>query len=233
MLRRTYPARMAAIAASAALILSLAQPASVSAASFHQYSHAWENTGGNYTGMQVTRIDRAVTGQPSTGCSAPISGSPVYQTQWFKLPGSGNYYELGTGHQCNDTYRYWFGGVSINGQWYLVGYLTGRVNGISHVFQIDRVSTGPGTYYYYYRVDGVTRWTSGPNSNVGHTADTGLESYCSTCNVTKYSNSSLRNLISGTWTPWAGQDGSQVNAPTMCGNWVGPQSWQAGQGTGC
>jgi hypothetical protein len=208
MLRRSYPARLTAIAAAAALIFALAQPAPVRAASFHHYSHAWENTGGNFTGMQVTRIDRAVTGLPSLGCSAPYQGNPVYQTQWFKLPGSGNYYELGTGHQCNDNYIYWFAGVSINSQWMSIGYLTGRVKNLQHVFQIDRQSTGPSTYYYRFRVDGVIRWSSGPNSNVGHTADTGLESYCQNCGVVWYAHSSLRVLKSGTWTPWAGRDGS-------------------------
>ena len=77
----------------------------VVAAGWGGYSHAWENSG-TYDGMSNFRNDVAVSGLPATGCSSgPYTGDPVYQTMWYALNPGTNYFELGTGHQCQDQYR--------------------------------------------------------------------------------------------------------------------------------
>lgn len=202
---------------------------SATGAAFHEYSIGYENTGSGFTGIQVTRTDRAVTGQPSTGCSSPYTGSPVYQTQW--VGGGSNWRELGTGHQCNDTYRYWFWGYGYNGTWVSLGYQTGIVNNQIHTFQISRAPVGADTRYLY-RIDGVTKGSLTSSATFGEVL-TGLESYAANANVVLYSHATLKyQKNDGSFLSWSGQDSSIVGT-SMCGNWIGNTTWQAGQGTGC
>jgi hypothetical protein len=226
---RSWPA----VAAGAALLFGMVIPTPVQAAGFHGYSHAWEITGGNFTGMQVYRLDKAVTSQPSTGCSGHFQGSPVYQTMWLVLPGTGNFYELGTGHQCNDTFRYWYWGLSVNGAFTSLGWQDNITNGASHTFRMDRVTTGPSTYAIYYRVDGVTKRTFSTGAVVAANVDAGLESWCQGCGVDGYANTSLKYLKAGIWQLWAGRDGQQINDPPMCGHWGTDSIWWAGQEPTC
>jgi len=184
-----------------------------------------------YTGVKAYRVDEAVSGQPSDGCSVPISGTPVYQPIWV-INYDTSWKELGTGHQCNDTYRYWYWGYGTSsGTFTLLGYQHPISNGSSHTFEISRVYEGREMYEWF--VDGVEKkylyssWT-------GNEVEVGLESYASGANVVEYLNSSLKyQLNDGTFQNWAGQDGSRVDS-NMCGNWSGATAWYSGQGTqGC
>jgi len=223
------------ISAAAVLIGSqLLAPSPVAAASFHQYSHAWDTGAGSYSGLSVYRVDQAISGIPSDGCGGPIQGSPVYQTQWLWLvSGSaiGNV-ELGTGHQCNDTLRYWYWGYTAasTGVFYLLGYRSGITEGASHYFQIEADRASDGHYYWNYIVSG-TVFDDSLLSSQGSHVDTGLESYASGAVVPGYSHGLLEYKLNNgtTWTYWSGQDGSQVNGPTMCGHWSGATTWYAGE----
>ena len=215
----------------AVLFLTAVLSSQATAASFHGYSHAWESSG-NYAGISNTRIDRAVGGLPSDGCSQPYSGTPVYETMWLQYS-PGNNYELGTGHQCGDQYRYWFWGLSVNSTFYSLGYQTGITNDNSHTFRMDRVLSGFSGYQIYYRIDGATKKTYPTSAANFVDLDVGLESYCQTCTVSAYSNSSLKFKVNDTWSNWAGRDGQQVNDPPMCGSWLSDTSWRSGEVASC
>ncbi len=144
-----------------------------------------------------------------------------------------NFYELGTGHQCNDQYRYWYWGLSANGQWTSLGSQAGITNGVQHLFRMDRQATGQSTYAIYYRIDGVTKRTFTTGAVVGTVLDVGLESYCQGCVVDGYSNQDLKYLKAGVWSFWAGQDGQQANDPPMCGHWAGVTVWWSGEEAAC
>jgi hypothetical protein len=91
------------------LLVSLALWQSASA--FHKYSSAWENTPSEipFTGVNEVRNDVSISGIPNDGCSTPITGTPVYQPEWVvQTSNSDTWTELGTGHQCGDTFRYWY-----------------------------------------------------------------------------------------------------------------------------
>jgi hypothetical protein len=82
------------------LTVFAAQPAW--AVTWHNYSVAFETTFGGFTGLSAYRKDVHVGSQPSTGCSAPYTGGPIYQTEWVSDSDGQRWLELGTGHQCND-----------------------------------------------------------------------------------------------------------------------------------
>lgn len=134
--RRT-PQRIAgALAVAVPLALAVA-PSAVGDGNFHGYSVGQETSyAGEYAGLGVTRVDRAVDGQANTGCGDYFTGNPVYQTQWVSLPGPGDWIEVGTGHQCGDTKRYWFWGYGQGGDWNPIGVRGGVNNGESHRFVI-------------------------------------------------------------------------------------------------
>lgn len=205
----------------------------VAADSSSNYSHAWENTGGNFQGMSNYRTDRAVSGLPSNYCSSPYGYDVVYQPMWFAVAGSGNNFELGTGQQCNDTYRYWYWGLSVNGVYTSLGYQTGISNGPMHTFQIERQVQGPDTIDIVYTIDGVTKLTHPTTAGYGVTLDVGLESHCSGCSVAWYDNYTLKYKKSGVWNYWSGRDGKQVNDPPMCGSWNADDVWISGQVASC
>ncbi len=232
--RRRLLLRFPLVLVSAVLIAAIRAP-SVSAAGFHQYAHAWDNSAGStaYTGLSVYRPDVTISGIPSDGCSSPITGTPVYQTEWLYAL-SPAYLELGTGHQCGDSFAYWFWGYqAAGGGWHLLGYqmISTRSN---HTFQIE---TDPcsGHYCYVFKVDGTIKNQDLSGSH-GSNVDTGLESYTPSAVVQAYSHGSLAyRLNDGTsWTSWSGEDGSQVNTPTMCGHWANPTTWHAAENVvGC
>ncbi len=153
---------------------------------------------------------------------------------WLKY-GDGDNYELGTGHQCGDQYRYWFWGLSIDGAWMPLGHQTGITNGNSHVFRMERVLSGVGGHQIYYRIDGVIKKTYPTSSSNFETLDVGLESYCQACTVGDYTNGSLKSktTTTGSWIGWGGTDGQQVNDPPLCGTWVSDITWRSGQEADC
>jgi hypothetical protein len=188
---------------------------------FHQYSHAWENTSGWYTAFQLSRYDVNVLYQPSTGCGSPWSGDPIYQTMWLYLNSGSNaqVLELGTGHQCNSTYNYWFWDYENNNVWYLIGYRTGITLWTNHAFQISSEYNGS-VYKWNWRIDGNAVYNQMTTSGIGNHLDAGLESYSSGAVVDALEIGPLRyQSYWGAWTNWSGQDGSQVNTPAMCGHW--------------
>ena len=200
-------------------------------ASFHDYSHAWESSS-TYQGMDNNRVDQAVAGLPNANCSSPYGATVVYETMWYQTS-PGNNFELGTGHQCQDQYRYWYWGFSVNGTWSSLGYQTGISNGVSHAFHVRKVNSGFNGWQVYYEIDGVVKKTYATNSTLSNDLDVGLESYCSNCTVTEYLNQQLQYQQSGTWYYWSGEDGHQVNYPPMCGYWQSQSIWVSGQGTPC
>lgn len=233
---RCPPSRTRALVSALAISFSAALATaggSAVASAFHQHSIARENTGSGFTGVQVTRVDKAVTGQPSDGCDGPYRGSPVYQTQWVILNSAGTTWrELGTGHQCNDNYRYWFWGYGVDGTWVSIGIQTGIQNGVEHTFRVQRVFDDS-VYRYQWRIDGVLKATM-TNSATGPRVEAGLESYAQNATVAGHSYKSLKAQkygSGGDFFDWAGRDASVVHS-AMCGFWVTDIRWRAGQGSG-
>ncbi len=198
---------------------------------FHGYSIARETTGSGFTGVHVYRVDQAVRGQPATGCSSPFTGNPVYQTQWVIITADArNWRELGTGHQCNDTYRYWFWGYGTNGTWVPLGTKIGIANGQWHFFKIERVFEDTFNRYKF-SVDHVIQGTMNSNQT-GVRVEVGLESYAQAATVSGHNFTTLQyQQNNGGFVNWQGMDGSRVDPP-LCGFWVAAISWRAGQGAG-
>lgn len=99
------------------LLLTLAAPAWGSHTTGHAHSVAAEVTSNR--GGASTRWDNTMAGIPNNGCVNPITGSPMYQSMWIRTGGPG-WIELGTGHQCQDSFRYWYWGWgNSSGTWAL------------------------------------------------------------------------------------------------------------------
>ncbi|WP_300677720.1 hypothetical protein [Nocardioides sp.] len=209
----------------AALVMATA----TSALAFHGYSNAIEdNHAGHYTGLQMNRVDRAIT-QGTNGCSTFFSGYPTYQTQWLKVTSTTNWMELGTGHQCGDTMRYWYWGYGFNGVWYPMGEALGVTAGVSHEFRIARA----GTDDWHFRVDGALKaslaWAVSGAADI-----VGLESYGPGTTTATYSSTSLKDTLDGgSWQYWGGKNGSRVDTPEMCGGWNSATSWRASENVAC
>lgn len=128
----------------------------------------------------------------------------------------------------NDT-CYW--GYGVNGTFYKLG-TRAFTPGQTHVFEIYYYQG-----YYYYCVD---------TTNVGHyywnwwfnAVSPGPESYNPSVAIGPFEDSTLMYTTSGgSWTNWSGEDASGVDIG-MCGNWVSPTDWKAGEvpgggGGGC
>lgn len=192
---------------------------------FHRYSIARENTTGGYSGLRTTRWDNTWLNVPMDGCNQPISGHPVYQSQWIIV--SGGFLEIGTGYQCGGHMRYWYWGYG-NPSWHPLGNHAG-IGTQRHEFRIERVSS---TWRFF--VD-VTQMTGGVNWQIlGTEVQTGIESYAAAANrpsgvnveALRYGRPSLG------WINWAGQDAQIVNTG-MCGIWLSDTVWRYNQGGSC
>lgn len=171
-----------------------------------------------------------MSGIPSTGCSSPYTGNPVHQTQWIII-NSGSWREIGTGHQCNDTYRYWFWGYGLNGTWVSLGYQTGITNGQVRTFEIRRSLLGHENRHVFL-VGGAAK-ANLVSDATGIQVEAGLESYAANANVVYHSYGSLQyQKNNGAFAYWAGKDASSVGS-SMCGSWGSSTQWNAGQGGGC
>jgi hypothetical protein len=195
---------------------------------FHGYSAAYElSLSGQYTGVQTTRIDQYIFSQPATGCTQNFAGDPVFQSEWILItPDAANWLEIGTGHQCNDQYRYWFSGYGYLGVWVPVAIQVGVVNGQSHAFTIGK----QGSTYYFHR-DFTSMGSQ--QSSFGSSVSSGLESYASAAIVGTYSHSNLQYIRGTTYYPWAGFDDSVVDAAQMCGGWNSQTSWRVAEWQSC
>jgi len=216
------------------LLLFASSPSTSPLATWHNYSIAIESTSGSFTGVASTRQDVPVGSQPSTGCDATyFSGNPVYQTQWVDDADGANWLELGTGHQCADTKRYWYWGYALGGVWYPLGEQAGVVNGDTHTFRISEAFNGTATVVLW-QVDGTTK-ASISSSATYVRVDAGLESYAPPpAYVNSFTVSGLgaqRN--GGSFVSWSGEDSSSVTVSGMCGKWISPTAWSAAESNPC
>lgn len=232
LLRRRWTRATIAVAAVVGLVVT-ASPVGAGHVGFHRYSIARETSRPGYLGIEVTRWDNTMRGIPNDGCSQPISGQPMYQTEYVAVDNN-NWMELGTGHQCNDTFRYWYWGYRFNGNWFLMGHrpIPGTQK---HAFRISREGTGT----WHYEIDATRMGTLGWGVTGGSLA-AGLESYAqggTTENqgqpgTQNYENLRYRSTTGGaTWFAWFGQDAQQVDNP-LCGSWLNATTWRTGANVG-
>jgi hypothetical protein len=149
---------------------------------------------------------------------------------WLYLNSNANYQvlELGTGHQCNGTYNYYYWDYERANVWYVLGYQLGIPLGTAHTFSIDSELHGS-TYYWYWKIDGVVEVTQ-VTSGIGNHMDAGLESYSSQSVMTSsYIDALQGQSYWGSWQSWSGRDGSQVSTPVMCGHFVSDTMWTYGE----
>ena len=200
------------------------------ASAFHGYSWAADTSqAGIYTGVSTTRLDRTVFDQASDGCSTYFTGSPVYQTEWIYITSDAqNWLELGTGHQCGDTLRYWYWGYGYGGAWFPIGEQSGISNEVSHTFRIIKFGT-----VFAFQVDGNLKGTQ--TSSTGQRDASGLESYSSPAVIGTYTHNTLQRwtTTSGGWVNWAGYDDHGVSGAGMCGGWNSQTSWRAAENQTC
>lgn len=199
------------------------------AQNIHRYSIGVEWTADDYVGVRQYRLDRVPGGIPETGCTRPYSGSPVYQTQWVQDPNGANWVEIGTGHQCNSTFRYHFYGYGWNSTFYSLGW-TQIWSDSYHTFDVHRRH---GTTDYFWLIDGNIRTSLAWATSFERVA-AGLESYADNANVYKYTGMNLehRRYWWDSWFPWAGYDSNSVEYP-LCGTWSSATDWVAGQYANC
>lgn len=215
------------------LLLALAAPAWGSHTTGHAHSVAAEITSNR--GGASTRWDNTMAGIPNNGCVNPISGSPMYQSMWIRTGGPG-WLELGTGHQCQDSFRYWYWGWgNSSGTWALLGWQ--NVPGTQkHEFRIERL-TNLTTWRFFVdatQLSGAVQW----NIN-GTRAEAGLETYTATGQTLNNGVPGTQNYevlkvknTSNNWAFWSGQD-SQLAYGTLCGNWVSATTWRTGANVTC
>lgn len=198
---------------------------------WHGYSAAYEASGSGFIGVRQYRPNRLPTNIPATGCSTPIAGSPVYQTQWVQDSDAQDWVEIGTGHQCNREFRYHFAAYASNGNFTLLDYIViSSTNNSSHTFSIRRDLP---TTTWRFEVDTLLIDTLNWNRTFGDVA-VGLESYVQNAGVSRYSGQYLRwRKSDDVWHQWGGQDGTNVNSVLMCGSWILDTEWEAGQNANC
>jgi hypothetical protein len=220
----------AAVGLAAALLL--ATP--LAAFAWTGYSFGVEDTGPiGFTGIYVDRKDQAITGQPLDGCTGLYTGSMVYQTQWImETSDNKNWIEIGTGHQCNDTVRYWFWGFGQNLTYYEVGHQTGISDGTFHTFEINRHNPGTGETFYYL-IGGVTKGhVASVPTDYGYQVRAGLESHSSSATVPAHYYSPLEyQKNDGPFYYWLGQD-SNVVWSGMSGKFTSDTTWCAAETLG-
>jgi hypothetical protein len=201
----------------------------VQAVTFHYFSTAIEDTGSaTFTGVKEYRVDKAVTGIPLNGCTQPHTGTPVYQTMWVQVHGglTAEWFELGTGHQCNDTYRFWFWGYGYNGNWVPLGEDIGQTNGQSHWFSISRAIHG-GNHMYDYKIDGSLKEQL-ESVALGEKVFVMLESWASNANTVFPMTVLQYQKSEGAWLDFSGRDDTNIDS-VMCGYWIADQTFKAGQ----
>lgn len=113
------------------------------AQAFHAYGYAENNNASNYTGVAQVRYDSPVDIPGTTNCQTYFL-NPMYQTQWA-IHGTGNWFELGTGHQC-EGFEYWYGGYGYGGTW-------------NPLFEQNITGSAEHTFYLYQtNIDGNLYW---------------------------------------------------------------------------
>ena len=181
-----------------------------------------------YTGISVERID-AFVDVPPDGCNGPYQGHPIYQSEWVGALNGSDWLELGTGHQCSNSYQYHYWGYGYNGVWNPIGSV--KIGGGEiHTYRITRGADS----IWEFRIDGVIKdsfyW-----DRTFPSVSTGLESYAPYGNVNPYNHYHLnyQRLGNTTWNGWDGTDSTLLQNPPMCGLWNNPQSWRTGEASSC
>lgn len=209
-----------------------ATTAPAEAASFHEYSVAFEslNKGSDgYLGVSARYWGPDVTTASGTSCGVPFTLPVVYQPIWLiqNNPAS-SWLELGIGHSCDyKQYLYW--GIGYNGNWSPLGTLTD--NGYTtHDLKIT-CGKGLSTYQCYWYIDGGLRG-SGQTTAVGVYDEAGIESYDSTAVFPDtYDDDLAYENASGAFA-WSGTGGSTVNSG-MCGRYINHTTWSEAQHDTC
>lgn len=222
-------ARIALVASVVVLIFACSAGSASADNGFHGYSAAREtSSAGHYTGVATTRLDRTVFFQPNTGCTSHFSGDVVFQSEWIVITSdSQNWLELGTGHQCSDTFRYWYWGFGYGGIWFPLGTTDGIANEVSHTFEIIKFGSA-----YGFLIDGVQKGSQATSTGVYD--QSGLESYSTNAVIGTYTHGNLRRTTdSGGWTSWAGFDATKLTGAGMCGGWNSATVWRAAENQTC
>ena len=125
--------------------------------------------------------------------------------------------------------RYWYWGYGYNNVWHPLGQVANVVAGDSHEFRIARA----GSNDWHFRVDGTLRGSLAWGV-VGVSEEVGLESYGPGTITPKYVSKSMQDTLDGgSWQYWGGQNGSEVDAPEMCGGWDSNTAWRASENSPC
>lgn len=199
---------------------------------FHRYSGGGENNTNADRGVQVTRWDNEMAGIPNDGCTNPISGHPMYQSQW--LITSTGWIEMGTGHQCNDDNRYWYWGYGTS-NWTLIDWRA--IPGTQkHKFRLERADTNTWRFFVdATQMTGTVAWNT-----TGVRVEAGLESWAANGQTLNGGNPGTQNyeLMAyknglNAWVYWAGQDYTLGPNPPLCGNWVIATTWRSGANVVC
>lgn len=228
--RRSLASGLAAFGV-VALVLTLGTPQALAGhwATSGRYSIVWEDSRPNqYFGVGVTRYD-AIVNCGGLGGAGDVF-HPVFQPQWVRFPGSGNWAEFGTWHCRNGTTK-WYWGAGIAGAWQYDGERTATA-GQAHRFRLT-LKAGYPNCNWRVLVDTTEIGQTRPFCDEGARIDAGLESYNPNA-VTTVDDSALQEqrTLNGAWFSWAGRDGQSVNAP-MCGRWLSDTQWRAGENTTC
>jgi hypothetical protein len=245
------------------VLVGLAVPVDALAQDFHGYSVAYDTNRApdGYRGVAATRWDNQFAGIPNNGCTQPITGHAVYQAQWLALDADDRWVEVGTGHQCNDGFRYWYWGWgSLRdeaepfelGGWIRIDNVPGR-----HRFRLERIALAgcPGGVDLLVATIERTMPCSGAHIGwavyvdatrvglieaccSGHFVSAGLESYAPNAVTLNNGRPGTQNYdpmefrsTQNNWLRFAGFDDEKVDAP-MCGLWLSGSSWRTGQNVG-
>jgi hypothetical protein len=140
----------------------------------------------------------------------------------------------GTGHQCNDQYRYWYWGYGANnGTWYPLGDHTGITNGVAHTFKISEAFNGTNEVVLW-QIDGSTKASINSSATYGQDR-AGLESWVAPPTyINVFNISSLKaQRNGGSFANWSGKDSTLVTNSAMCGKWISAITWNAGESNPC
>jgi hypothetical protein len=199
--RRISTAAACAGIALGAVVLSApgsqAMPGSTSG--FHGYG-VIGITSADLTGISEYRYDEAVRLPGGTHCRTPYSSLPVYQTEWL-IDKSGNWLEIGTGHQC-EGYQYWYAGFGTsNGLWDSL-WTKSVSNDSGHRFWIQG-TIALNEKYFTYNIGTIQRAHMFFDFS-GSFDQTGLESYSAKATVPAYEMKSLEfsTDYNVSWSSW-------------------------------
>jgi hypothetical protein len=231
--------RMALVGLSASAVVAAGSPPPVALAQpapFHQYTVAFE-TNTSYQGVHSVYGEQIIGGIPSTGCSLEFTGNPIYQTNWVIFDEQAtNWVELGSGHQCNNQFRYDFAGYGYNGDWFPL-YVQRRTTWEVREYTIwsNDQAPPPARQDWHWWIGGqeVRTYPVTPQTPwAGTYASVGVESYAQFAQVPRHNYASLsyKEAINAedVWVDWKDRDALHID-PAMSGGWNSDTSFWASQ----